>query len=76
MAGAEEPARPAGQEFSQWLLHNASPVAVFGDETAMPMIDRGRGRAFHNPVIEIYEIKKLADERPAEDITAEDERSG
>ncbi len=66
MAGAEEPATPAGQEFSQWLLHNASPVAVFGDETSMPMIDRGRGRAFHNPIIEIHEIKRPAAKTPVE----------
>ncbi len=62
MAGAEAPARSAGQEFSLWLLDNAVPIAVFGDETSMPMIDRGRGRSFHNPVIEIHEIKRRAEE--------------
>ncbi len=76
MTGAEAPARPAGQEFSLWLLDNAVPIAVFGDETSMPVIDRGRGRSFHNPMIEIHEIKRPADKRPAEKIPAEEETSG
>ncbi|MCD4690345.1 glycosyltransferase family 39 protein [bacterium] len=56
MVGAAPPRHPADEKLALWLLERGTPVAVFGDDTGMPVVDRGRGRSFHNPAIEIYRI--------------------
>lgn len=56
MRGAEPPARPAAGAFEAWLGRHAVLLRRFEESVAVPAIDRGPGRSFHNPVIEIYEI--------------------
>ncbi|MBM3307537.1 MAG: glycosyltransferase family 39 protein [Candidatus Eisenbacteria bacterium] len=56
MDGAEPPASVRPQPFVEWLGGRATRVARFADDRGAPFIDRGPGRSFHNPVIEIYEI--------------------
>lgn len=56
MEGAEPPARDRAQPFVAWLGAHAARVARFVEDRPVPFIDRGPGRSFHNPVIEVYEI--------------------
>jgi hypothetical protein len=56
MDGAENPRGATQSPFQTWLSGRARLVARFVEERPMPVIDRGQGRAFHNPVIEIYEL--------------------
>ncbi len=57
MRGAEPPAVPGECRFLDWLASNASMVARFAPEQPVPPIDRGDGRSFHSPVIEIYRVR-------------------
>ncbi len=66
MMGAAAPRNPAGQEFLDWLGEYCVPVTIFADETAMPAIDRGRGRSFHNPAIHVYRVVRRAAEPAGE----------
>jgi predicted DNA repair protein MutK len=56
MDGAAPPAFEAEWAFSDWLAANASLVQKFTAEREVPVIDRGAGRSFHNPVIEVYAL--------------------
>jgi hypothetical protein len=56
MEGAEPPALDRPQPFVEWLNAHAARVARFAEDRPVPVIDRGPGRSFHNPVIEVYEI--------------------
>jgi hypothetical protein len=56
MEGAEPPANDSPQLFVDWLRAHAVLVARFVEDRPAPVIDRGPGRSFHNPVIEIYEM--------------------
>jgi hypothetical protein len=56
MHGAEPPTRPGPETFPAWLSKHAVLLRSFKEEVPVPAIDRGAGRSFHNPVIEIYEI--------------------
>ncbi len=56
MVGAAPPRNPADKEFLDWLGEYCVPVTIFADETGMPVIDRGRGRSFHNPAIHVYRV--------------------
>jgi hypothetical protein len=56
MEGAAPPAGETEWAFSEWLAENARLVEKFTAEREVPIIDRGVGRSFHNPVIEIYEV--------------------
>ncbi len=56
MAGAEPPPTPSPSTLVDWVGENGTLVSRFVEGTAMPTIDRGPGRSFHNPVIEIFEL--------------------
>jgi hypothetical protein len=56
MEGAAPPAIETEWAFSEWLAENARLVEKFTAEREVPVIDRGVGRSFHNPVIEVYEV--------------------
>jgi 4-amino-4-deoxy-L-arabinose transferase-like glycosyltransferase len=56
MEGAEPPAVAGPQPFVEWLQAHAARVARFAEDRPVPAIDRGPGRSFHDPVIEVYEI--------------------
>ena len=56
MEGAAPPAIETEWAFSEWLAENARLVEKFTAEREIPVIDRGVGRSFHNPVIEVYEV--------------------
>lgn len=56
MEGAEPPALGRPQPFVEWLEAHATRVARFAAGRPVPVIDRGPGRSFHDPVIEVYEI--------------------
>jgi len=62
MVGAAPPRNPAGEEFLDWLREYCVPVTIFADETGMPVIDRGRGRSFHNPAIHVYRVVRRVDD--------------
>jgi hypothetical protein len=57
MEGAEPPAAPRDRGFSRWLGERAVRIARFVQDRPAPTIDRGPGRSFHSPVIEVYEIR-------------------
>ncbi len=56
MEGAEPPAFERPQPFVDWLRVHGTRVARFAADRPVPVIDRGPGRSFHDPVIEVYEI--------------------
>ena len=56
MEGAERPARPGPMAFEAWLGKHAVLLRRFTSRKEPPAIDRGPGRSFHDPVIEVYEI--------------------
>ncbi|MFH1865025.1 MAG: hypothetical protein ABIK85_04010, partial [Candidatus Eisenbacteria bacterium] len=56
MEGAAPPAFEAEWAFSEWLTTNATLVQRFTAQRDVPVIDRGAGRSFHNPVIEVYAL--------------------
>ena len=56
MVGAAPPFVFTRWAFSDWLDGNAHLVARFAAEVDVPVIDRGAGRSFHNPVIEIHAV--------------------
>jgi len=58
MEGAAPPAVETEWVFSEWLAGNARLVERFTAEREVPVIDRGVGRSFHNPVIEVYKVKE------------------
>lgn len=58
MEGAAPPAVEIEWAFSEWLSKNARLVERFTAEREVPVIDRGIGRSFHNPVIEIYDVRR------------------
>ncbi len=60
MEGAAPPAVETEWAFSEWLAGNARLVRRFTAEREVPVIDRGIGRSFHNPVIEIYEVTRAS----------------
>jgi len=74
MVGAAPPRNPAGEAFLGWLGEHCVPVNVFADETRMPVIDRGRGRSFHNPAIHVYRVVRRGG-RPGRDSTSAAEGS-
>jgi hypothetical protein len=57
MEGAEPPQAPVPQPFVEWVEGHGTRVARFAEEQPTPWIDRGPGRSFHNPVIEVYAIE-------------------
>jgi hypothetical protein len=59
MEGAEPPAIEAEWSFLEMLAERADLVIRFTDETDMPLIDRGPGRSFHNPVVEVYSLRDV-----------------
>jgi 4-amino-4-deoxy-L-arabinose transferase-like glycosyltransferase len=56
MEGAEPPGTPSPSTLLDWIGENGVRVARFAETFPMPSIDRGPGRSFHNPVVEIYEL--------------------
>jgi len=56
MDDAEPPFISVRWAFNEWLTGNARVVERFVADEDVPPIDRGAGRSFHNPVIEVYEI--------------------
>jgi len=56
MEGAAPPAGETEWAFSEWLAENARLIEKFTAEREVPVIDRGVGRSFHNPVIEVYKV--------------------
>ena len=66
MRGAEAPSRPGPGTFQAWLSKHAVLLRSFQEEVPVPVIDRGPGRSFHNPVIEVYEINGGGAATPAE----------
>ncbi len=59
MEGAAPPAFESRWAFSDWLVENATLVERFTAERDVPAIDRGAGRSFHDPVIEIYALTAI-----------------
>ena len=59
MAGAEQPRVATTWAFVDWLHERAELLRRFQADVDVPPVDRGTGRSFHNPVIEIYEMKSL-----------------
>jgi hypothetical protein len=60
MAGAEPPGNPVRTGLEDWLAARGELLARFAPERPEPPIDRGAGRSFHNPVIEIYAVRPAA----------------
>jgi hypothetical protein len=58
MDGAEPPAAAGPQSFVDWLREHALCAARFVQERPAPFIDRGPGRSFHDPVIEVYVLRE------------------
>ncbi len=58
MPGAAPPAGGGESRFREWLEAHGSMVARFQAERPVPPIDRGNGRSFHSPVIEVYRLEK------------------
>lgn len=56
MEGAEPPAWSADQSFAEWLRAHSERIARISQDRPVPVIDRGHGRSFHSPVIEIFEV--------------------
>lgn len=56
MDGSAPPAFESEWVFSEWLAESARLVERFTADREVPVIDRGIGRSFHNPVIEIYAL--------------------
>jgi len=65
MNGAENPRGAVESPFQTWLSGRARLVATFVPERPMPVIDRGPGRSFHSPVIEIYQLPTADRGEPA-----------
>jgi len=65
MPGAADPRVPIDDLFYRSLASRGSCVARFASATPMRVIDRGPGRSFHSPVIEIYELPGEAAEAGA-----------
>ena len=59
MDGAEPPTSPGAMPFADWLRRNALLAKRFTGAKPLPPIDRGPGRSFHDPVIEIYDLKAV-----------------
>jgi 4-amino-4-deoxy-L-arabinose transferase-like glycosyltransferase len=57
MEGAEPPSVEGPQPFVDWLASHAVRAARFAQERPAPFIDRGPGRSFHDPVIEVYVVQ-------------------
>jgi len=62
MEGAEPPAAAGPQPFVDWLAAHAVCVARFAQDRPAPFIDRGPGRSFHDPVIEVYLVRAVRGE--------------
>ena len=73
MTGAQDPPRAAPAAFQRWLSRNATLAASFAREPGMTVIDRGPGRSFHDPVIEVYRIRQGGRSGP---LALRDESSG
>ncbi len=56
MDGAEAPGVEGASAFRDWLEENGVLRERFVAEVRTPPIDRGDGRSFHNPVIEVFEL--------------------
>lgn len=65
MDGAENPRGAVESPFQTWLSGRARLVAKFVPERPMPVIDRGPGRSFHSPVIEVYQLPTTDRSEPA-----------
>jgi len=61
MKGAAPPRVPVDDPFYRSLATIGSRVALFASPQPMWVIDRGPGRSFHSPVIEIYELPVVED---------------
>lgn len=60
MDGAEEPVGDGGCRFRDWLEARATMLVRFTASRPVPPIDRGDGRSFHGPVIEVFEMKRIS----------------
>ncbi|MFH1502397.1 MAG: glycosyltransferase family 39 protein [Candidatus Eisenbacteria bacterium] len=60
MEGAANRADAEACAFRDWVVENGALRERFVAETHTPPIDRGDGRSFHNPVIEVFEISRTA----------------
>jgi len=58
MDGAEAPEAEVESRFYDWLRGRATLRERFVAGSPVPRIDRGPGRSFHDPVIEIYEVER------------------
>jgi len=57
MEGAAPPRSEVHDTFYQWLGEVGVLRRRFVDERPVPPIDRGDGRSFHSPVIEIFDLR-------------------
>ena len=59
MDGAAPPPDETPWEFSKWLEEHGTRVVRFTAACEVPVIDRGPGRSFHSPVIEVYRLEPV-----------------
>ena len=57
MEGAEPPRAAPPRPFQEWVEENGLLMRRFMAPRPVPPIDRGPGRSFHHPVIEIYDLQ-------------------
>lgn len=72
MEGAAPPRVASERPFAEWLERNALMARRFTAAAPVPPIDRGPGRSFHNPVIEIHDLGavKVKDAEPPTEATS------
>jgi hypothetical protein len=59
MDGAAPPRAAGSDAFADWVRENGLLARRFTGAMPVPSIDRGPGRSFHDPVIEIYDMKAV-----------------
>ncbi|MBD3366640.1 MAG: hypothetical protein GF405_00530 [Candidatus Eisenbacteria bacterium] len=59
MEGAAPPNASVERPFYEWLSENGLLARRFRAPRPVPPIDRGAGRSFHNPVIEIFDLEAV-----------------